>query len=117
MDRNRIIVMLKNYHWLTLLLIAPAFVVMEFGLVLFSLKSGWFAKKVRVWLFFLKPRSWTYLHAARRSTQAMRRVSDKEIIKLFSGTIWYQEVDDVKLRLINPIFGVYWFIVKKIIVW
>ncbi|MBA3047888.1 glycosyltransferase family 2 protein [Patescibacteria group bacterium] len=117
MDRNRIIAIIKNYHILTLLLIFPAFIIMEIGLILFSLKTGWFKEKMRVWKYFLTPAKWIYLISARKKTQKLRRVKDKDIIKLITGKIWYQEIDDVKLRLINPVFNAYWSIVKKLIVW
>ncbi|MFH1661552.1 MAG: glycosyltransferase family 2 protein [Candidatus Falkowbacteria bacterium] len=117
MDRNRIIAILKNYHILTLLLILPAFVIMEFGLILFSLKTGWFKEKVKVWKYFLNPEKWIYLYKARRQVQKTRKIKDKEIAKLITGKIWYQEVGDWKLKLINPIFNLYWNIIKKIIVW
>ncbi|MCG2697542.1 hypothetical protein L6307_00370, partial [Candidatus Parcubacteria bacterium] len=117
MDRNRIIAIIKNYHILTLLLIFPAFIIMEIGLILFSLKTGWFKEKMRVWKYFLTPAKWIYLISARKKTQKLRRVKDKDIIKLITSKIWYQEIDDVKLRLINPVFNAYWSIVKKLIVW
>ena len=53
MDRNRILTIIKNYHWLTLVLIFPAFVIMEIGLLLFSIQSGWFKEKMQVWQYFL----------------------------------------------------------------
>lgn len=117
MDRNRILTILLCYHFLTLLLILPAFIVMEFGLVLFSFKTGWFKEKKRVWLYFLRLRTWKYIIRSRRRNQELRKVKDAEIIKLIVGRIWYQEVADWKLRLINPIFGLYWRIVSKIIIW
>lgn len=115
MDRNRIVVMIKHYKFLTLLLISPAFLFMEFGLILFSLKSGWFREKVRVWQFFLSPNNWLYLLKGRRDSQEKRRVNEFEAIKMFSGEIWYQEIDDWKLRAINPVFRVYWKVVLRII--
>jgi len=117
LDRNRIIAILKNYHVLTLLLILPAFIVMELGLILFSLKSGWLKEKIRVWQYFLSLKNWHYLLRARRQSQMLRQTSDRKITKYFSGKIWYQEIDDVKLRFINPIFNVYWKIVRLIMFW
>ncbi len=117
MDRNRIIVILKNYHVLTLILILPTFVIMELGLILFSLKSGWFYDKLRVWLYFLKPKTWIYLYKARKESQGIRKVKDKDIVNLFTGKIWYQEIDDWKLKIINPVFNFYWKLVRKIIIW
>ncbi len=117
MDRNRIITVLICYKLPTLLLLLPAFVIMELGLVLFSIKSGWFRGKLRVWSFFLKPKTWRYLTKARRHNQSLRKVKDREIIKMITGKIWYQEVDDWKLRLVNPVFNLYWQAIKRIIIW
>jgi GT2 family glycosyltransferase len=115
MDRNRILCILKNYSLLILLLILPAFIIMEFGLVLFSLKGGWFKEKIKVWFYFLNPLKWVYIIQARRDSQAVRKIKDKDIVDLISGRIWYQEIDDWKLRFINPVFEFYWRIVKRII--
>ncbi|MDD5072046.1 MAG: glycosyltransferase family 2 protein [Patescibacteria group bacterium] len=117
MDRNRMLSIIKNYHWLTLILITPACLVMEFGLLLFSLKTGWFKEKIKVWLYFLKPRTWKYLIKARREAQNLRKIKDRNIVKMFSGKIWYQEIGDWKLKLVNPVFQLYWFLVRKIIFW
>jgi hypothetical protein len=118
MDRNRIINIIKYYHFLTLLLIFPAFIIMELGLILFSIKTGWFKEKMRMWAYFLTPRKWVYLYRARKMTQKLRKVKDKEIVSRLSGKILHQEVDgDTKLKLINPVFNVYWNVVKKIIWW
>jgi GT2 family glycosyltransferase len=117
MDRNRMIAMLKNYHWATLLMIAPAFVIMELGLILFSLKTGWFREKLKVWKYFFTRKKLKYIFLERKKIQSQRKIPDKQIIKLISGSIWYQEIDDPKLRLINPFFNFYWSMIKKIIWW
>ncbi len=117
MDRNRILVILECYHILTLTLIFPVLIIMELGLILFSLKTGWFKERIKVWKYFLTLRTWIYIIRARKRNQKLRVVRDREIIKLISGRIWYQEVDDWKLRFINPVFNFYWSIVKKIVAW
>jgi GT2 family glycosyltransferase len=117
MDRNRIISILICYRLATLLLILPAFVVMEIGLILFSFKTGWFRQKLKVWAYFLRPHTWRYLARARRRNQGLRQVKDKQIALLITGRIWYQEIGDWKLRLINPVFELYWQVVKAIMWW
>jgi GT2 family glycosyltransferase len=117
LDRNRIISIIRNYRLPTLVLIFPAFVIMEIGLILFSLKSGWFKEKMRVWQYFLTPNKWFYLIKARQEVRKIRKVKDRDIIELFSGKIAHQGVDDVKLKLINPFFNLYWWSVKKIVWW
>ncbi len=115
MDRNRILVMWKNYSLATLVLIFPAFVIMELGLILFSLKGGWFREKVKVWAYFFRPSTWIYIIRERALVQSKRKIKDHELLYLFSGRIWYQEVGDWKLRLINPFFALYFQFVKLIV--
>ena len=117
MDRNRINAILQCYRLPTLLLILPAFIIMETGLVLFSLKTGWFKEKTLVWKYFLTPAKWAYIGAARKRNQSLRKVKDRDIVKMISGRIWYQEIEDWRLRLINPVFDLYWNAVRKLIVW
>lgn len=117
MDRNRLLAIWKNYHILTLVLVLPALLFMEAGLALFSLKTGWFKRKLAVWGYFLNPARWPYLWRTRRESQRKRRAGDREIIKMFTGRIWYQEIDDWKLRAVNPIFDAYWKFCRYIIFW
>jgi GT2 family glycosyltransferase len=115
MDRNRMLVMLECYHALTLILIFPAFLVMELGLILFSFKSGWFKEKLRVWKYFLSLRNWKYILKARKRNQCLRKVKEREFVRLIVGKIWYQEVDDWKLRLVNPVFDACWKVCRWVI--
>lgn len=117
MDRNRIIASIRNYHWLTLLLILPAAIIMEFGLILFALKGGWLKEKIRVYAYFLQPQSWSYLKKVRKESQAVRAVPDRKIVKAWNGKILFQEVDNILLRLGNIFFELYWAIVKLLIFW
>lgn len=117
MDRNRIITILKNYHLLTLILIFPAFIIMEIGLLFFSLQSGWFKEKIKVWVYFFSIKNWRYILRARRYIQADRKITDREITSMITGKIWYQEIGSWKLKLINPIFNLYWKIVRLLIFW
>jgi len=117
MDRNRILAILECYKIPTLILIFPAFLVMEIGLILFSLKTGWFKEKIKVWKYFFNPAKWRYIYRARKRNQSLRKIKDSDMVPMISGKIWYQEVDDWKLRLINPVFNLYWRITKLIIFW
>ncbi|MFA5359663.1 MAG: glycosyltransferase family 2 protein [Patescibacteria group bacterium] len=117
MDRNRIIAILKNYRLATLILIFPAFLVMEIGLIFFAVSGGWFKEKINVYKYFLSLKNWRYILEAREQTQKLRRVKDRDIIKLFSGRIWYQEIGDARLRVANVVFGTYWRIIRVLIKW
>jgi GT2 family glycosyltransferase len=107
MDRNRIISILKNYHFFSLLLLFPAFFIMEIALIFFALKRGWFFRKIKVYLFFLNPFSWVYIIKERRFIQRNREIKDRELISMMSGKINYQEIDSPALRVANVFFGFY----------
>jgi GT2 family glycosyltransferase len=115
LDRNRLLAIIKNYQSSTLLLILPAFVIMEFGLLLFALQRGWFREKVKVYKYFLSFESWKYILAARRNSQSLRRVKDRDIVGMFSGRIWYEEIGDWKLGLVNYFMNAYWHFIKLIL--
>ncbi len=117
MDRNRIIEVLKNYKLATILLIMPVFLIMEIGLLFFSFKNDWLKEKLKVWLYFLSLNHWRYILRERKISTQIRKVKDKKILQIMTGKIWYQEIDDWKLKLINPFLNLYFNILKKIIFW
>ncbi len=112
MDRNRIITSLKNYKTISLILLLPAFLLMELGLLFFSIFNGWFIKKIRVYLYFLNPFSWFYILRERRKIQKNRKINDSELLKIISGKISYQEVDSIFLKLGNFFLSVYFIFFK-----
>jgi GT2 family glycosyltransferase len=116
LERNRLIVAWKNYSLLSLILFFPALVIMEIALLIFSFRSGWFKEKIKSWLYFFNPFNWLYLIKARRLVQKNRKRPDYLILNLFSGTISFQEIDNVLLRYIaNPIFNLYFKLMHLII--
>src|SRR3989338_2584574 len=52
MERNRFIVMVEYYKFLTLLAILPAFIVMETGLLFFSLIRGFWRERLKAYFWF-----------------------------------------------------------------
>ncbi len=85
--------------------------------MLFAFQGGWFNEKMAVYKYFLSLRNLADIFRERARIQASRRIRDKDVIKFFSGRIWYEEIGDAKLRLINPLFDLYWKIVKSMVVW
>jgi GT2 family glycosyltransferase len=116
LDRNRTLTIIKNYQLTTLLLISPVFVFMEIGLLLFSIQKGWFRDKLNVYKYFLSRKNWQYIVRVRHKSQVLRRVKDRDIIGIFSGRIWYDEVGDWKLHLTNQILNIYWRVIKWIMI-
>lgn len=112
MDRNRILTALKNYKIISLALLFPAFFLMELGLLLFSIFNGWFIKKIKVYLYFLNPFSWVYIIKERRAIQKNRKIKDNDLLKMISGKISYQEIDNIFLKLGNFFLNIYFIFFK-----
>jgi len=118
MDRNRVVAILKNYRLATLILILPALILMEIGLIFFSFKNGWFYEKMKVYSYFLNLNNWRRIIAERKKIQSSRTVGDRRIVKMFSGKIWYQEIGGgARLKVANIIFNIYWELIRSLIWW
>lgn len=118
MERNRLLTVLEFYKAPTLFLLAPAFALMEAGLFFASLAGGYARAQWKSrWYFFL-PSSWRKLLAERRRIRGLRTISDRAFLKLCTGTIDFQEVQNPLLRrVVNPIFNAYWRIAQRLIFW
>jgi GT2 family glycosyltransferase len=80
-ERNRGIMVLTLWSTRSLLLLAPAFVVAEVGVLALALRQGWAREKVRSWTWLMKNASW--LVARRRAMQTARTRSDRVLVPLF----------------------------------
>ena len=118
MERNRRLVMFQNYRLATLLLILPACIMMSISMFFYSFIAGWWKENLRVYWYFLKLKNWKQLFATRKEIQAKRKVTEREVVKRFVGKIEFQDIQNPLLRyIVNPVFSLYWQIVKKIIFW
>lgn len=118
MERNRFIVMLKLYKLPTLILLLPALILMELGLLAFSARSGWWKEKWHGYSYFYKKQNLKKLWEARREAQKKRKKPDCEIAALFTSVIDFQEFTNPILKYVaNPLFTLYWFIVRPFIFW
>lgn len=118
MERNRLIMLLENYKLATLLLILPAFILMELGLFFYSLTNGLWQSKLKVYLYFLSFKNLAKIARNHRRKAKIRVVGDKFIAKYFIGTIEFQEIENPILKYIaNPILNGYWLVVRNLIFW
>jgi GT2 family glycosyltransferase len=112
MEKNRVRFLIKNYSLKTLLLVSPAFFITEIGVLLYSLKGGWFFKKIRTYLEILK--SIPNLSCQRREVQKRRKLQDSKVMENFAGAITYQEIDNPLLdKILNPALDLYWKNIKR----
>lgn len=119
MERNRYLVMFQYYRLPTLLLLAPAILGMELGMIAFSIANGWFKDtKLKVLGYFFRLDTWRKIFAKRKEVAKFRAVNDGLIVRHFEGRVLFQEIENPILKYIaNPIFDMYWRIARAIIFW
>ncbi len=117
MERNRYIVIFSFLRLQTILLILPAMMAMDIGILFFSIINNWSNAKLKVYKYFLRYDNWEKIINSRIELKKIRTISDKELTKNFVGKILFQEINNPILKYIaNPLFNFYWKIIKKFIV-
>ncbi|MEI8103996.1 MAG: glycosyltransferase family 2 protein [Candidatus Moraniibacteriota bacterium] len=111
LERNRLTFLLKHFETKTLLLIAPAFCVMECGMLVDALLRGYFRAKLKSYWDFLKYIPHTL--QSRKIIQDKRTQSDRELFAFLSPTIEFEAVDSPLLRLANRFLKWYYRCIKR----
>jgi len=118
MERNRYFVVFSYYHILTLILLLPMLAVIELGMLIFSIKNGWFEARKNLYLYFLKISNWQKILKFRREAKKIRKISEKEAVASFAGKLMSAKIhDSIFERIVNPCMDIYWKIIKKLIIW
>ncbi len=123
MERNRYLMMLKNYSLHTLFLLAPFFFFWEAGMIFYSLfgflfmkKTIGFPEKIKGYAYFWSLKNWKALLKERKKVQSIRKIPDREIIKLSTPVIEFQDLESPIITYIaNPLSRAYWFLIKRLI--
>jgi len=113
LERNRFLFFLKNLEWKTLILILPAFCIMEIGIIGDSLARGYFREKIRSY----KDVCLTLRKTLTKRTilQQRRKTSDKELFHFLSPIITFEEVHSPLLSVANFFLKGYYTIIKYLI--
>ncbi len=118
MERNRWLVLLKNYKLLTIIALLPALIATDVAIWAFAVKGGWLKQKFKASLFFLKPSTWSYLLKARERVRFTRRVPDYLIMARMVYKIEYQELKSGWAeRIANPFWKALYASYIMIISW
>jgi len=117
MERNRYVVLLENLKLWTLCLLLPWLLLSEAALFLAAWRSGWWREKAKVYAYFLRPASWAHIVRQRARVTLLRRVGDREIVRLFTPVISFQDVSGPFTRYVaNPAMTLLWAVLKLFIV-
>lgn len=118
MERNRMAVVFKNYHVLTLLLLVPQLIVADIAILSFAIAKGWWREKLRATAWFFRPQTWSYLLRERHTVARLRKVSDRHILTRMTPVLAYQEFEDPFITtIVNPAWRFLFKMLKSIVVW
>jgi GT2 family glycosyltransferase len=118
MERNRWLVHLSHLRWATLALLLPFMLALELALIVFAIKGGWIKEKILVYVDLLRPSTWKHIRKKRLETFILRKVSDKEILRRFTGKIDHQETSSPLVeKFANPLLNLSFQVIKRIIRW
>jgi GT2 family glycosyltransferase len=116
-ERNRYVMLLKTFRWATLVALAPAFLMAEaitWGFVLLQDRRH-FRNKLDAYRWIIV--NWPAILAKRRSTQASRKISDRELIHRTSSRLNLRLArPDLLGRIAQSLFDPVFLILKKLTV-
>lgn len=104
MERNRLLVLFSYFRRKTLLFLFPLLMLVEIGLWFTAILGGWGREKLRVVFSLCTPASWKFVRAKRRELSGIRRITDRELLRLWTGVIADQPTISPLVRLLgNPV--------------
>ena len=113
-EKNRLHILLKNMEIKTLALIFPALIIIEFSQWFHAVINKWFLLKIKSYIEILKlfPRILT----KRKKIKLSRKVSDKEITRVYQGTLAISGANNPLLTyLLSPALNIYWKVIRHFI--
>jgi len=121
-ERNRYLILLKSLRWPTLVVLLPALLLAEvvtWGFVLLHDRANW-ENKLRAYHWVVT--HWPEVMRRRKETQALREVSDRELLRQTSYRLDYAQASSRGIayatRLVfDPLFFLWWHLTLALIWW
>ena len=116
MERNRYLLMLTFYPTYFLILIALPCLLMDIGMLFFSIIHGWFASERKIYSYFIKQQNYVKIYQTRKMIKKFQVVKFSNLARHFSGRIEFKEISNPILSyLVNPLLSLYWSLIKRFI--
>ena len=113
-EKNRLHILLKNMESKTLILISPALIILELAQIVHALMHGWLRLKVKSYFEILG--QCPKIVRKRRKIRSLRKVSDKEITRLYQGTIAVSGMKNPLVDyILSPLLSAYWKLIRGLI--
>jgi GT2 family glycosyltransferase len=112
LERNRLVFLLSAYSGRLLVLLGPVLISTELAMLGLALKDGWARDKLAGWGWCVRRAGW--VRQRRRQTQALRRVSDRELARHLTSVVDPAMIVVPRLaRVMNPLLERYWSLVRR----
>jgi GT2 family glycosyltransferase len=112
LERNRLVFLLSAYSGRLLVLLGPVLISTELAMLGLALKDGWARDKLAAWGWCVRRAGW--VRQRRRQTQALRRVSDRELARHLTSVVDPAMIVVPGLaRVMNPLLERYWSLVRR----
>lgn len=116
MERNRYLTLLIFYPVRALLLVGLPGLIMDCGLLFYSVLSGWFSEEMKIYRYFCSSQNYVRIRQARENLKRISVVPFSQVSRDFSGRLEFQEIANPLLKyFINPVFAWYWRCLKRFI--
>jgi GT2 family glycosyltransferase len=116
LERNRLLVLLKNLRWRNLLVLAPFLVAAELGILAIATSQGWARAKLRATAHLFRPEAWEHVRRGRREQARLRLVSDAAIVRMFTPILEFEGVTTPLIRrVVNPLMSGLWGVLRFLI--
>lgn len=116
MERNRYLTLFTFYPFYLLILVGLPGMIMDLGMLGYSMFGGWFKTEMRIYGYFCLPGTYAKIHRERKKISDLRTVPLRRLARDFVGKIEFQEIANPLLKyLVNPLFNFYWRIIRHLI--
>ena len=113
LERNRLAMMSTNLERRTKALLIPPAILFEIAMISASIVGGWGGLKMKSYMDIIKNRR--RLKEKKIRVASFRRVSDREIMSLFTDRIDFPEINNGAVSIINGVFRLYWKLIYRLI--
>ncbi len=111
-EKNRLHILLKNFECKTLWLIAPAVLLVEISQIVHAIFHGWLGLKLKSYLGIIS--QFVIISRKRRKIQSGRKVTDKEIVRLYQDTVAVTGLNNPLVDyLLNPLLKLHWICIRR----
>jgi GT2 family glycosyltransferase len=116
LERNRWLVLLRNWSMRSLLVLALPLLVGELALLLLAWRHGWLRAKLRAVGALFRAEAWSGIRASRRAFRASRRVPDRVVAREMTSRIEVDGHEDAFLRYVaNPAMALAWRLARLLL--